>query len=36
MPGKVGGGIMTVADLAKSLEGLNPKMYVVVIHENDG
>ena len=27
---------MTVADLAKSLEGLDPKMSVVVIHENDG
>ena len=27
---------MTVGELAKSLEGLDPKTYVVVIHEKDG
>ncbi len=27
---------MTVAELAKSLEGLDPRMYVAVIHENEG
>jgi hypothetical protein len=27
---------MTVAELAKKLEGLDPKMYVAVIHERDG
>jgi hypothetical protein len=27
---------MTVAELAKSLEGLDPKMYVAVVHENEG